>query len=230
MRRQCDRCGTRRRPQSPADVSLAVAAREAVSLRALQGTLFHRAEQSVPAAAQPLIVAEGVDGTAVAVCRPHCPLRRSHMRFPAAPRLCCASLLVALAACDGQMGPGTERSATDQGAQRHRPKGSPAPSAVCGDGLCQSTESCFIRPSCECHVSGQPGARGERGAGPRRDARQQRAARGRATDDGLPAGSTVAVTWSKQSGPGTVTFAAPSAVATTASFCGGHVRAAADRY
>jgi K319-like protein len=41
---------------------------------------------------------------------------------------------------------------------------------------------------------------------------------GSVTDDGLPQGSTVAVSWSKVSGPGTVTFADASAAATTASF------------
>ncbi len=41
---------------------------------------------------------------------------------------------------------------------------------------------------------------------------------GSATDDGLPAGSTLTTTWSKVSGPGTVTFADLNAVSTTASF------------
>ena len=41
---------------------------------------------------------------------------------------------------------------------------------------------------------------------------------GTASDDGLPAGSTLTVTWSKVSGPGTVTFANANAKATTASF------------
>ena len=41
---------------------------------------------------------------------------------------------------------------------------------------------------------------------------------GMATDDGLPAGSTLNVTWSAVSGPGTVTFANPAATVTTASF------------
>ena len=41
---------------------------------------------------------------------------------------------------------------------------------------------------------------------------------GSATDDGLPAGSTLTVTWTKNSGPGTVTFANSHAVSTTASF------------
>jgi hypothetical protein len=41
---------------------------------------------------------------------------------------------------------------------------------------------------------------------------------GTATDDGLPAGSTLTVTWTRTSGPGTVTFADPNAVSTTASF------------
>ncbi len=41
---------------------------------------------------------------------------------------------------------------------------------------------------------------------------------GTVTDDGRPAGSTVATTWSKVSGPGTVTFGNASAVDTTAAF------------
>ena len=41
---------------------------------------------------------------------------------------------------------------------------------------------------------------------------------GTASDDGLPAGSALAVTWSKVSGPGTVSFGDANAVATTASF------------
>jgi PKD repeat protein len=41
---------------------------------------------------------------------------------------------------------------------------------------------------------------------------------GSATDDGLPTGSTLAKTWSKASGPGTVTFGNVSALSTTASF------------
>jgi len=41
---------------------------------------------------------------------------------------------------------------------------------------------------------------------------------GRAADDGLPAGSTLSVTWSKASGPGTVTFGTPAAQDTTATF------------
>ncbi len=40
---------------------------------------------------------------------------------------------------------------------------------------------------------------------------------GSASDDGLPAGSTLSRTWSKVSGPGTVNFANPSAAITTAS-------------
>jgi RHS repeat-associated protein len=39
-----------------------------------------------------------------------------------------------------------------------------------------------------------------------------------ATDDGLPAGSTLQVSWTKASGPDTVTFSNPSAAATTAAF------------
>src|SRR6266516_1048550 len=41
---------------------------------------------------------------------------------------------------------------------------------------------------------------------------------GSAVDDGLPSGSTLNSTWSKVSGPGTVTFAAPNNPVTTASF------------
>src|SRR5262249_45570933 len=41
---------------------------------------------------------------------------------------------------------------------------------------------------------------------------------GTASDDGLPSGSTLTSTWSKLSGPGTVTFANASALSTTASF------------
>jgi RHS repeat-associated protein len=41
---------------------------------------------------------------------------------------------------------------------------------------------------------------------------------GTITDDGLPRGATLLVTWSKLSGPGTVTFAAPNAASTTARF------------
>jgi RHS repeat-associated protein len=41
---------------------------------------------------------------------------------------------------------------------------------------------------------------------------------GTATDDGLPTGSSLALTWSKTSGPGTVTFSNPNSATTTASF------------
>ena len=41
---------------------------------------------------------------------------------------------------------------------------------------------------------------------------------GSATDDGLPSGSTLTVSWSKISGPGTVTFSAPTSLATNATF------------
>src|SRR5207247_3839697 len=41
---------------------------------------------------------------------------------------------------------------------------------------------------------------------------------GTATDDALPIGSTLTTTWSKVSGPGTVTFGNVSARSTTASF------------
>ncbi|QOY86405.1 RHS repeat-associated core domain-containing protein [Paludibaculum fermentans] len=41
---------------------------------------------------------------------------------------------------------------------------------------------------------------------------------GTATDDGLPTGGTMTVTWSKVSGPGTVTFVTPNRPVTTAGF------------
>lgn len=41
---------------------------------------------------------------------------------------------------------------------------------------------------------------------------------GTATDDGLPANSSLSITWSKVSGPGTVTFANPNSAQTTATF------------
>jgi hypothetical protein len=41
---------------------------------------------------------------------------------------------------------------------------------------------------------------------------------GAATDDGLPAGSTLTILWSKISGPGTVTFSNPNALSTAATF------------
>src|SRR5207302_7001194 len=41
---------------------------------------------------------------------------------------------------------------------------------------------------------------------------------GQVSDDGLPAGATLTVQWSKVSGPGTVTFASPNAAFTTATF------------
>src|SRR5207244_1425491 len=41
---------------------------------------------------------------------------------------------------------------------------------------------------------------------------------GTASDDGLPAGSTLTTTWSKVSGPGTVTFGNANALSTTAEF------------
>jgi RHS repeat-associated protein len=44
---------------------------------------------------------------------------------------------------------------------------------------------------------------------------------GTASDDGLPLGSTLTVSWSKVSGPGTVTFSAPNSTVTTASFSTG---------
>src|SRR5262249_23249201 len=44
------------------------------------------------------------------------------------------------------------------------------------------------------------------------------ALKGTASDDGLPAASTLKTTWSTVSGPGTVTFANASALSTTASF------------
>lgn len=48
---------------------------------------------------------------------------------------------------------------------------------------------------------------------------------GLATDDALPAGSSVSVTWTKVSGPGTVTFGAPNALSTSVSMSveGGYV-------
>jgi hypothetical protein len=48
---------------------------------------------------------------------------------------------------------------------------------------------------------------------------------GSASDDGLPTGSTLTTTWTKVSGPGTVTFGNASNAATT-----GNVRAAIDRF
>jgi hypothetical protein len=42
--------------------------------------------------------------------------------------------------------------------------------------------------------------------------------RGTATDDGLPSGSTVAVSWTKVSGPGTVTFSNANTLSTAATF------------
>jgi hypothetical protein len=41
---------------------------------------------------------------------------------------------------------------------------------------------------------------------------------GQVTDDGLPTGSTVTQSWSKVSGPGTVTFGTPNQTSTTATF------------
>src|SRR5205823_3826198 len=41
---------------------------------------------------------------------------------------------------------------------------------------------------------------------------------GSVVDDGLPAGSTLTISWSKVSGAGTVTFGNPNAAATTATF------------
>ncbi|PYQ46984.1 MAG: hypothetical protein DMF59_20095 [Acidobacteria bacterium] len=41
---------------------------------------------------------------------------------------------------------------------------------------------------------------------------------GTATDDGVPAGGGLAITWVKVSGPGTVTFADPTKLSTTATF------------
>jgi hypothetical protein len=41
---------------------------------------------------------------------------------------------------------------------------------------------------------------------------------GSASDDGLPAGNTLAITWSKTSGPGAITFGSPNSPATTAGF------------
>ena len=53
----------------------------------------------------------------------------------------------------------------------------------------------------------EPGPDGQRGHRPDdHAARRARRSRGTASDDGLPAGSTLTTTWSKFSGPGTVTF------------------------
>ncbi|MEP6801818.1 MAG: DUF1800 family protein [Acidobacteriota bacterium] len=41
---------------------------------------------------------------------------------------------------------------------------------------------------------------------------------GTATDDGLPSGSVLSTSWSKQSGPGTVSFGAPTSLSTVANF------------
>src|SRR5205814_978690 len=41
---------------------------------------------------------------------------------------------------------------------------------------------------------------------------------GTATDDGLPTGSTLAISWTTVSGPGSVTFTTPNAASTSASF------------
>ncbi len=41
---------------------------------------------------------------------------------------------------------------------------------------------------------------------------------GTVTDDGLPVGAQLTITWSKVSGPGTVTFSNPNSTSTTASF------------
>jgi hypothetical protein len=57
-------------------------------------------------------------------------------------------------------------------------------------------------------------------AGPSRSIQigQQATLDGSVSDDGLPAGAAVTVAWAKTVGPGTVTFAAPNAVDTTAGF------------
>ena len=57
-------------------------------------------------------------------------------------------------------------------------------------------------------------------AGPDRSIQvgQQASLDGTVSDDGKPAGAVVNVTWAKSAGPGTVTFAAPTAVDTTAGF------------
>src|SRR5207237_542630 len=44
---------------------------------------------------------------------------------------------------------------------------------------------------------------------------------GVATDDGLPAGTPLAMSWGKVSGPGTVTFTPPGAASTVVSFSAG---------
>jgi len=57
-------------------------------------------------------------------------------------------------------------------------------------------------------------------AGPNRSVQlgQQASLDATVTDDGLPAGAAVTVAWAKASGPGTVTFASPASVDTTAGF------------
>jgi PKD repeat protein len=57
-------------------------------------------------------------------------------------------------------------------------------------------------------------------AGPNRtvELSQQAALDGTVSDDGLPAGAGVTVAWATAAGPGTVTFAAPGSVDTTAGF------------
>jgi hypothetical protein len=57
-------------------------------------------------------------------------------------------------------------------------------------------------------------------AGPNRSVQlgTQASLDGTVTDDGLPAGAPVTVTWAKSAGPGTVSFAAPNSVDTTAGF------------
>jgi PKD repeat protein len=57
-------------------------------------------------------------------------------------------------------------------------------------------------------------------AGPNRSVPlgQQASLDGSVSDDGLPAGAAVTVAWTKAAGPGTVTFAGPTSVDTTAGF------------
>ena len=57
-------------------------------------------------------------------------------------------------------------------------------------------------------------------AGPNRSVQvgQQAALDGTVSDDGIPAGAAVTVAWARAAGPGTVTFASPGSVDTTAGF------------
>ena len=69
------------------------------------------------------------------------------------------------------------------------------------------------------HAADEPGAGGERGHGADHHAAGRRVVdRRRVSDDGLPTGAAVTSTWTKFSGPGTVTFANAANPATTATF------------